>query len=183
MLFRSISGDDPSNIHSTLEEYVKLVKSLDDLDPREIRAVVMPRYEIFKQQWRQWFGETKAPRYDGNDILELGFMPYSSRSFAIMAFDMLEAAEIPSQIRHMRSKTVSKGHSVVMYEHNGVARCDPKWQKHPDFLADFSQEERLKFYRDPTFLAHPTRRFKERYTVMYDRCFEVKATAGWKHQI
>jgi hypothetical protein len=94
--------------------------------------------------------------YDARDILDLGMMPQSCTSYAILAHDLLKLGGINSQVIDMFCQNnESDRHSVLRYqrEDGSWRRCDPNWQKrldkdgkpaffkyHPELKEDFCSE-------------------------------------------
>ncbi len=88
--------------------------------------------------------------YTAKDILDLGFLPQSCTSFSIYAFDLLKLLGVKElkieRFYHPSRAEAKKGkgsiHSVLVYndkEEGRLKRCDPKWQKHPDFFKRFPE--------------------------------------------
>ncbi len=106
-----------------------------------------------------FFGKPFEAQYTGEQILELGFLPHSCTSFAILAFDILSRLGVKSDVVTVFVDEKKAGdHSVMRYmlEDGSMKKCDPKWQKHTLFFKDRPEELR-KFVDDPTYFVHGVR--------------------------
>lgn len=106
-----------------------------------------------------FFGKPYEARYNGEQIMELGFLPHSCTSFAILAFDILSRLGVQNDVVTVFVDEKKEGdHSVLRYvlEDGNIKKCDPKWQKHPRFFKDRPEEFR-RFVNDPAYFAHGVR--------------------------
>lgn len=119
--------------------------------------------KIFKESRRAltkgYFGGRRVLKdgripYDGNDILFIDFLPQSCTSFCMLAYDLLAKLGVKSQIVGLPEPEQYR-HSIIRYvgSDGKIRKCDPKWQKLPEFFYSFP-EERKRFVEDPNYFAH-----------------------------
>lgn len=107
----------------------------------------------------RYFGDPKElklmePKYSGDELLEMGLVPQSCVSFAVLAYDILKVMEIPNNAVLLRDPKKPIHAFVIYISSNGrPIKCDPKWQKFPEFFKEFP-EERPRFEADPEYYVH-----------------------------